>query len=144
MNIVSTGLYVPGDPISNAELMQLAEIEFDAARTEEKLRIKARHVAHLRGINETSADFAEHAARRAIESAGIDPQEIGLIVASDTPEYISPTTSMLLQGRIQGGQRYSGTFDVNASCSSFVAALHSAQALVQADPGIRYACIVGL
>lgn len=145
MRIVSTGLYAPGAPIDNQELMQLAKIEFDAERTEEKLGIRARHIAHLRGIDETSADFAEKAARRAIEAAGIDPEEIGLfIVASDTPEYISPATSMLLQGRIQGGQRYSGTFDVNASCSSFVAALHSAHALVEADPGIRYACVVGL
>ncbi|MFW5689766.1 MAG: 3-oxoacyl-ACP synthase III family protein [Spirochaetota bacterium] len=145
MNIVSTGLYAPGEPIDNAELMQLASITFDADRTEAKLGIKRRHIAHLRGIDETSADFAEKAARAAIESAGIDPEQIGLfMVASDTPEYISPATSMILQGRIHGGQRYAGTFDVNASCSSFVAALHSAQALVKADPDIRYACVVGL
>ncbi len=145
MNIVSTGLYVPGEPIDNAELMKLAGIEFDADRTEAKLGIARRHIAHLRGIDETSADFAEKAARDAIERAGIDPEEIGLfIVASDTPEYISPATSMLLQGRIQRGQRYAGTFDVNASCSSFVAALHTAQAIVKADRAIRYACVVGL
>jgi 3-oxoacyl-[acyl-carrier-protein] synthase III len=145
MNIVSTGLYVPGAPIDNAELMALAGIEFDAGRIEEKLGIVRRHIAHLRGIDETSADFAEKATRAAIERAGIDPDEIGLfIVASDTPEYISPATSMVLQGRIQGGQRYAGTFDLNASCSSFVAALHTAQALVKADSAIRYACVVGL
>lgn len=145
MNIVSTGLYVPGEPIDNAELMRLAGIEFDAQRTEEKLGIARRHIAHLRGIDETSADFAEKAARAAIERARIDPDEIGLfLVASDTPEYISPATSMLLQGRIQGGQRPCGTFDLNASCSSFVAALHTAQALLKADRAIRYACVVGL
>jgi 3-oxoacyl-[acyl-carrier-protein] synthase-3 len=145
VNIVSTGLYVPGKPINNRELMELANIEFDAERTEAKLGIAARHIAHLRGIDETSADFAEKAAREAIRAAGIDGNEIGLfIVASDTPEYISPATSMLVQGRIQGGQRYAGTFDVNASCSSFVAALHNAQALIKADKGIRYACVIGL
>lgn len=145
MNIVGTGLYAPGEPIDNAELMELASIEFDADRTREKLGIERRHIAHLRGIDETSADFAEKAARAAIAAAGIDPGEIGLfVVASDTPEYISPATSMILQGRIQGGQRYTGTFDVNASCSSFVAALHSSQALIKADPAIRYACVVGL
>ena len=145
MKIVGTGLYAPGAPIDNYELMKLADIEFDAERTERKLGIARRHIAHLRGIDETSADFAEKAARAAIDAAGIDPEEIGLfVVASDTPEYISPATSMILQGRIQGGQRYSGTFDVNASCSSFVAALHSAQALLKSDGAIRYACIVGL
>ncbi|MFW6212172.1 MAG: 3-oxoacyl-ACP synthase III family protein [Spirochaetota bacterium] len=145
MNIVATGLYAPGEPIDNAELMELAEIEFDAERMESKLGIERRHIAHLRDMDETSADFAEKAARAAIEKAAIDPEEIGLfVVASDTPEYISPATSMLLQGRIQGAQRYTGTFDVNASCSSFVAALHTTQALVNSDPTIRYACIVGL
>ena len=145
MNIVGTGLYAPGDPIDNQELMQLADIEFDAERMETKLGIRARHIAHLRGLDETSADFAERATRQAILNAGIDPEDIGLfLVASDTPEYISPATSMLLQGRIQGGQRYNGVFDMNASCSSFVAALHTAHALVKADPAIRYACVVGL
>jgi len=145
MNIVSTGLYAPGKAIDNQELMKLADIEFDAERMETKLGIHRRHIAHLRGIDETSADFAEKAARAAIEKADIDPEQIGLfLVATDTPEYISPATSMLLQGRIQGGQRYTGTFDINASCSSFVAALHAAQALVKADPAVRYACVVGL
>lgn len=145
MNIVSTGLYAPGKAIDNNELMSLANIEFDAARTEAKLGIKYRHIAHLRGIDETSADFAEKAAREAIAAGKIDPDDIGLfIVASDTPEYISPATSMIVQGRIQGGQRFTGTFDVNASCSSFVAALHNAQALLKTDKSIRYACVIGL
>jgi len=145
MNIVSTGLYAPGKPIGNEELMKLAGIEFDAAKTEAKLGIRTRHIARLRGIDETSADFAEKAARDAIEAAGIDPSEIGLfVVATDTPEYISPATSILVQGRIQGGQRFTGAFDVSASCSSFVAALHQVQALVNTDPAIRYACVIGL
>lgn len=145
MNIVGTGLYAPGEPIDNEELAKLAGIEFDAERTETKLGIKRRHIAHLRGIDETAADFAERAARAAIDDAGIDPEEIGLfLVASDTPEYISPATSMLLQGRIQGGRRYNGVFDLNASCSSFVAGLHTAQALIKSDRAIRYACVVGL
>ncbi|AHC15350.1 3-oxoacyl-ACP synthase III family protein [Salinispira pacifica] len=145
MKIVSTGLYAPGEAIDNNELMKLAHIEFDASRTEEKLGIRQRHIAHLRGMDETSADFAEKAAREAIKESGIDPEEIGLfIVASDTPEYISPATSMIVQGRIQGGQRYTGTYDVNASCSSFVAAFNNASALLKADPEIRYACVIGL
>jgi 3-oxoacyl-[acyl-carrier-protein] synthase-3 len=145
MNIISTGIYAPGKAIDNQELMNLANIEFDAERTEEKLGIRSRHIAHLRGIDETSADFAEKAARDAIIRGGIHAEDIGLfIVASDTPEYISPATSMIVQGRIQGGQRYTGTFDVNASCSSFVAALINARALLQSDPSIKYACVIGL
>lgn len=145
MRILSTGVYTPGNAISNQELMTLAGIEFDAERTKAKLGIENRHIAHLRGINETTADFAEKAARNAIEAASIDPEEIDLfVVGTDTPEYISPATSMLVQGRIQKGQRYTGTYDINASCSSFVAALHNAQALLKSDASLRYACVIGV
>jgi 3-oxoacyl-[acyl-carrier-protein] synthase III len=145
MRILSTGVYAPGNAISNQELKTLAGIEFDEERIKVKLGIENRHIAHLRGIDETTADFAEKAAWNAIEAASIDPDEIDLfIVGTDTPEYISPATSMLVQGRIQKGQRYTGTYDINASCSSFVAALHNAQALLKADSSLRYACVIGV
>lgn len=145
IRIIGTGLYAPGEPIDNRELMELAGIEFDAARIEEKLGIYRRHIAHLRGIEETTADFAEKAARHAIADSGVDPQDIDLfVVGTDTPEYISPATSMLIQGRIQGGQRYTGTWDLGASCSSFVAALDAVARLVGTDPTIRKACVVGV
>lgn len=145
VRIVGTGLYAPGEAISNTELMELAGIEFDAQRIEEKLGIKKRHIAHLRGIDETTADFAEAAARRAITDAGVDPGEIDLfVVGTDTPEYISPATSMLIQGRIQGGQSFTGSWDLGASCSGFVAALDAVARLVATDPGIEYAVVVGV
>jgi len=145
IRIIGTGLYAPGEPIDNQELMTLANIEFDAARTEAKLGIYRRHIAHLRGIDETTADFAEHAARNAIADAGVDPQDIDLfVVGTDTPEYISPATSMLIQGRIQGGQKFSGAWDLGASCSSFVAALDAVARMVGTDPTIRTACVVGV
>ena len=145
IRIVGTGLYAPGEAIDNEELKKLAGIEFDAARIEEKLGINSRHIAHLRGIDETTADFAEKAARDAIADADVDPQEIDLfVVGTDTPEYISPATSMLVQGRIQGGQRYTGTWDLGASCSSFVAALDAVARLVGTDPTITKACVVGV
>ena len=135
----------PGEAISNDEVQTLAGVEFDAARIEEKLGIKRRHIAHLRGIDETTADFAEAAARRAIEDAGVKPEEIDFfVVGTDTPEYISPATSMLIQGRIQGGQKFTGTWDLGASCSGFVAALDAVARLVATDPGVRYAVVVGV
>ena len=145
VRIAGTGLYAPGEPIDNAELVELTGIEVDVERLEGKLGIRQRHIAHLRGLDETTADFAERAARAAIEDAGIDPQEIGLfVVGTDTPEYISPATSMLVQGRIQGGQRFTGAYDLSASCSSFVAALDTVSRVLATDPDIRYACVAGV
>ena len=57
------------------------------------------------GMGETTADFAEKAGRAALSDAGVQPKDVGLfIVATDTPEYISPATAILLQGRLQGGE----------------------------------------
>lgn len=143
--IVATGLYAPGEPITNAELARLTRISFDAARLEEKIGIKARHIARLRSIPESTADFAEKAARSALQDAGVKPSEVDLfIVATDTPEYISPATSILLQGRLQSGETESGAFDVGASCASFVTALDAAARMMVTDRSLRYALVVGV
>lgn len=143
--IVGTGIYAPGPAIDNETLKKLTGIEFDAARHEEKLGIKARHIARLSGLNESTADFAEKAARAALSSAGVDSREVGLfIVATDTPEYISPATSILLQGRLQGGQTEAKSFDVGASCASFVEALDAAARHLMTDPSLRFALVVGV
>jgi len=143
--IVGTGIYAPGPAIDNETLKKLTGIEFDAARHEEKLGIKARHIARLSGLNESTADFAEKAARAALSSAGVDSREVGLfIVATDTPEYISPATSILLQGRLQGGETSAKSFDVGASCASFVEALDAAARHLMTDPSLRYALVVGV
>lgn len=145
MRIAGTGLYAPGEPIDNDELIELTGIEIDRERLEAKLGIKARHIAHLRSRDESTADFAERAARSAIEAAGIDADEVDLfVVATDTPEFISPATGILIQGRIQGGQRFTGSYDLGASCSSFVAGLDTVSRVVATDPDIRYACLVGV
>ncbi len=143
--IAGTGLYAPGEAIGNEELKRLAGIEFDAQKLEAKIGISARHIARLRGIAETTADFAEKAARAAIADAGIDPREIGLfVVGTDTPEYVSPATAILVQGRIQGGQSDAGAFDVGASCASFVLGLDAAARMVASDERLRYAVVVGV
>ncbi len=143
--ILGTGIYAPGEPIGNAELMRLAGVEFDADKLESKIGIRARHIARLREIDETSADFAEKAARAALADAGVEPGELDLIiVGTDTPEYVSPATAILVQGRLQGGQRDCGAFDVGASCASFVTALDAAARMVAGDPSIRRAVVIGV
>ena len=143
--IVGTGSYVPGDPIDNQELARLTGISFDAGRLESKIGIRARHIARLRGIRESTADFAEKAARAALRDAGVAASEVHLfVVATDTPEHISPATSILLQGRLQGGEMESGAFDVGASCASFVTALDAVARMMMTDPSIRYALVVGV
>lgn len=143
--IAGTGTYAPGAAIDNEELKRLAGIEFDAARTEERIGIRARHIARLRGLDESTADFAEKAARRALGEARVDAEDVGLfVVATDTPEYISPATGIVLQGRLQGGEREAEAIDVSSSCASFVTALDLAARKLAADPSMRHAIVVGV
>jgi 3-oxoacyl-[acyl-carrier-protein] synthase-3 len=143
--IVGVGLYAPGKPINNQELKKLTGIEFDAEKTETKLGIKERHIAKLRNIKETTADFSTKAAENAIQDAGIDPQDVNLfIVGTDTPEYISPATALIVQGRIQKKEKYTGAFDMSASCASFVTAMDTAAKIMASDPSMKYAVVIGV
>lgn len=145
IKIKATGIYAPGAPISNLELKQLAGIDFDHEKTEAKLGIAQRHIARLRGLNESTADFATKAALHAIQNAGIDAQSVGLfIVGTDTPEFITPATSILVQGRIQNSETWASTFDVAASCASFTIALDNAVRIMATDESIMYAVVVGV
>ncbi len=143
--IIGTGVYAPGLAIDNDELQRLAVVEFDAAKLEAKTGIRSRHIARLRGIDESTADFAEKAARAALADAGVDPMDVDLvIVGTDTPEYVSPATAILVQGRLQGGQRDTGAFDVGASCASFVTGFDVAARMMAGDPALRTALVVGV
>jgi 3-oxoacyl-[acyl-carrier-protein] synthase-3 len=143
--ILGTGLYAPGTAINNEELKRLANITFDHTKTEEKIGIYRRHIAHLRNIPETTADFVTHAVRNAIEKAGINAGDVGLfIVATDTPEFITPATAIVLQGRIQQAETWSMAFDVSSSCASFTMAFDTAAGILHANPHIRYAVITGV
>lgn len=145
VKILGTGLYAPGEPIDNTTLKALANIDFDAEKMENKIGIYQRHIAKFRNIDETTADFATKAALNAIENAGIDANDIGLfIVATDTPEFITPATAILVQGRIQQGENWAMSFDVAASCASFTMAFDTATSILNSNPLIKYAVISGV
>jgi 3-oxoacyl-[acyl-carrier-protein] synthase-3 len=145
IRIAGTGIYLPGEPIDNTELQAKTGVAFDAHKLEQKLGIYRRHIARVRGIEESTADFATRAAEAALADAGVRAGEIGLIiVGTDTPEYISPCTALLVQGRLQGGERAANVFDVNASCASFCRALDLAAHLMTADTRIRHALVIGV
>lgn len=145
IRIEGMGLYAPGEPIGNEELKKLAGIDFKTEKIENKIGIKQRHIAHLRGIDETTADFAEKAAREALEDAGIGPEGMDFfIVATDTPEFITPATSILLQGRFQKGERGVLSFDVGSSCAGFVTAFDTAARILETNPLMSHGVVVAV
>jgi len=124
--IVGTGSYLPERVLTNHDLAQT--IDTSDAWIVERTGIRERHIA---ADGETTSDLALHAARRAILAAGIDTQEIDLIiVATTTPDLIFPSTACILQSKL-GIENGSPAFDLQAVCSGFVYALSVADQFIR-------------
>ena len=107
---------------------------------ESNLGIKERHIL---ANDESAADIASRAAENALQNAGIAAEEIDLIiVATDTPEYLSPGTSVIVQHRL--GAKNAGTFDTNCACAGFVTALDTATKYIIADVQYKNILVVGV
>ena len=93
----------------------------------ERTGIEKRHIA---ASDETTCTLAEHAARRAMESAGVGADDVDLIiVATTTPDKIFPSTACLLQQRL--GIRGIPAFDLQAVCTGFIYALSVEDKFIQ-------------
>jgi len=137
--ITGTGSYVPERVVTNAELSERLGENIDPF-VSGVLGIRERRFC---APNESTADLAEAAGCRAIESAGLGPNDIDLlIISTDTPEYISPATASVVHGRL-GLPRTAGAFDVNAGCAGFVTALDTAWKYIVSDERYRRVLVVG-
>ena len=134
--IVGTGGYLPAKILTNRDLEKTVDTsdEWIYSRT----GIRQRHIA---SDEERTSDLALHASRRAIESAGIEPQEIGLIiVATTTSDMIFPSTACILHAKL--GIKNCPAFDVQAVCSGFIYALATADQFMRSGQ-YPYALVVG-
>ncbi len=117
--IIGTGGYLPARVMPNSELEAMVDTSDEWIQT--RTGIKQRHIARE---DESTCDMTEAAALKAIEAAGIETDEIDLIVvATSTPDLIYPSTACLLQARL-GLRNGCPAFDVQAVCSGFVYALN--------------------
>jgi 3-oxoacyl-[acyl-carrier-protein] synthase-3 len=134
--IIGTGSYLPARVVHNSELEKIMDTTDEWIR--ERTGITRRHYA---AEGETTVDMAEHAARRAIEAAGLAPGDIDLIVfATATPDLVFPNCGSLLQARL--GCLGVPAFSVEAACSGFIYALSIADKFVRAGEA-RRALVVG-
>jgi 3-oxoacyl-[acyl-carrier-protein] synthase-3 len=100
--------------------------------------IRQRHIA---ADGQLASDLALAAASRALDAAGIQGRDLGLIVvATTTPDMIFPSTACIVQAKL--GVHQCPAFDVQAVCSGFVYALTTADLFVRAGH-CRYALVVG-
>ena len=123
--IAGTGGYLPEEIRSNDDISKM--VDTSDSWIYERTGIKNRHVA---ASHETASSMAEVVARQALEAAGMDAQEIDLIVlASSTPDRVFPSAACLLQQRLE--IRDCAAFDVSAACSGFIYALSIADQYIK-------------
>jgi 3-oxoacyl-[acyl-carrier-protein] synthase-3 len=132
--IIGTGSYLPGQRVTNHDLAaQLAAkgIETSDEWIVTRSGISARHYA---APEENASDLAVNAARSALEAAGLEAEQIDLIiVATSTPDFFGsfPSTACIVQNKL-GMRNNSAAFDMGAVCSGFVYALSTADAFIKA------------
>lgn len=131
--IIGTGSFLPPRRVTNQELSaQLAEkgIETSDEWIVSRSGISARHYADP---DMQSSDMAVIAARRAVEMAGCDLNDVDLILlATSTPDYFGgfPSTACVVQNKL-GITNHCAAVDIQAVCSGFVYGLSMADSFIR-------------
>jgi len=123
--IAGIGIYVPEKILTNFDLEKIVETSDEWIRT--RSGIRERHIADEKTA---TSDLAVIAAKRAIENAGINPEDIdAIILGTATPDMLFPSTACLVQSQI--GARQVMSFDISAGCSGFLYGLGIADSMVK-------------
>jgi 3-oxoacyl-[acyl-carrier-protein] synthase-3 len=134
--IAGTGSHLPEKVLSNFDLEKMVDTSDEWIRT--RTGIERRHIA---ADGETTVDLAEFAARRALDAAGVAPEEVDFIAfGTTTPDLVFPNCGVLLQARL--GCRNVPAFSVETACAGFMYALSIADKFVRAGEA-RRALVIG-
>ena len=137
IKLISTGSAVPKKVVTNDDLAKIVDTNDEWISTRTGIRSR-RYCTD--GESHTSLCLA--AARQALERGGVAPGEIGIcLVATVTPDFLSPAAACLLQKEL-GFPEDTICFDLNAACSGFVYALHTAECLLASTPR-KYGLVIG-
>jgi len=134
--VAGIGSYLPERVVTNHDLEKTMDTSDEWIR--ERTGIKQRHIA---GDGETTSSMGLEAARRAMDMAGVAPEDVDLIVlGTATPDKIFPATACIIQRQL--GVKGSPAFDVHAACSGFVFGLDLANRYIRTN-GARTAIVIG-
>ncbi|MEO8419397.1 MAG: beta-ketoacyl-ACP synthase III [Methylophilaceae bacterium] len=134
--IAGTGSYLPEKILTNADLEHMVDTTDEWIFT--RTGIRERHIA---AEGEFTSDLSTQAARQAIKAAGIQAQDIDLIiVATTTPDRVFPSTACLMQDKL--GISGCPAFDIQAVCSGFVYAMATADSFIKSGAA-KCALVVG-
>jgi 3-oxoacyl-[acyl-carrier-protein] synthase-3 len=134
--VAGSGSALPRRRVSNLELSE--SVDTSDEWIVERTGIRWRHIA---GEGETTASLATEAAKRALEAAGVDPADVGLIVlATATPDQTFPASATIVQAAL--GIPDCVAFDVAAVCSGFLYALSIAESMMRGGTA-KTALVIG-
>jgi 3-oxoacyl-[acyl-carrier-protein] synthase-3 len=136
--ITGTGMYAPQQVVENDFFSRKYGREMDVFLREQRNITKRRFMA----AEQATSDLILPAATQAMGCAGVQPGEIDLvIVATDTPDYISPATAAVVQYKL--GLSRAGSFDLNSACAGFATALDVASKYILSDSRYRHVLVIG-
>lgn len=137
-HIVSTGRYVPEKVITNDQLDQMLG-EPVGSWLVENVGIRQRHVM---SDDQVTSDLAVSAAVEALNRAGVKADQVDLIIlATDTPDYVSPGTSSVVQYKL--GAKRAATFDINNACAAWVTGVDIGSKYIATDPDYQNVLVIG-
>ena len=134
--IAGVGAYLPERALTNEEMSRIVDTSDEWIR--ERTGIAKRHIA---AEGELTSDLGTHAARMAMERAGVTAKDIDLIVvATATPDLTFPATGTIIQEKL--GVEQGAAFDVHAVCSGFIYAVATANNFMRAGQS-KCALVIG-
>ena len=137
IGILGMGKTVPATQITNASIEAAAGLA--PGTIEQKTGVRARYVA---SEGESASGLSADAARRALASAGVAPEQIGLVLACTfTADYVMPALACKIHQLL--GTKNAAAFDLMANCTGFQVGLNVAADKLAADPSVTHALVVG-
>ncbi len=138
VKILATGSHVPERVVTNAEVDAL----LGESTSEWLLQNVGIRERHWMASGETTSDLIVEASKKALQRARIRPEDLDLIIVStDTPDYLSPSTSIVVQYKL--GANNSGCYDVNSACAGWVMALDQGARYLITEPSMKYILVAG-
>lgn len=136
--ICGVGHYVPPNRLTNAYFDELYGKDLSTFLEQRRNIFTRYHMSE----DQATSDLVVPAAEKALKQAGCTAEDLDLIiVATDTPDYLSPSTAAVVQHKL--GAKRAGVFDVNSACAGFVTSLDMAAKYIQADPHYHNILVVG-
>jgi len=122
--VTGIGHYLPERVVANAEFEQSLDTTDEWIRS--RSGIERRHFA---AEGESTSDLATEAAKRALQDAGIVPDDLdAIILATSTPDFTFPSAATMVQAAL--GMNHGFAFDVQAVCAGFIYALSTANSMI--------------